>query len=268
MTTSELVHAPPVALTLGDAISDAFVIARRHLIRYQRDPQTLVFLFVQPIMFILLFSYVFGGSIDIPGMDYTSFLVPGIIAQTVTFNNVGTSIAIAEDLQKGIMDRFRSLPMSGFSVIAGRVLTDLLVTTVTVVFMTAVGYLVGFRITTGFVPALAGLGLLVIFGFSFSWIAAFIGIKVNSVEVAQSAGFVWLFPLNFISSVFVVPATMPSALKAFADVNPITLTVDALRGLTVGGPVADPLVGALIWAAVISVVFGFLVVRAWDGLID
>lgn len=261
--------ATPTLRPEGDwrrILTDTGVLVRRNLIRYQRDPQTVVFLFIQPIMFVLLFRYVFGGSIEIPGLDYVDFLVPGIIAQSVTFNNIGTSIGIVEDLTKGIMDRFRSLPMNGVSVIAGRVVSDAIVTAATVVFMTAVGYLVGFRISTGIVPALAALLLLIWFGFAFSWIAALIGMKIGSVEAAQSVGFIWLFPLNFVSSVFVRPDTLPGPMEAFADINPITLVVNATRGLTVGGPVATDLVPAMIWLTGISVVFMVLVARAWKDL--
>lgn len=265
---SALATAPQAAPRAGARriLEDTFVMMRRPLLRYRRDPQTAVFLFIQPIMFVLLFRYVFGGSIDIPGMSYVNFLIPGIIAQSVTFNVIGTSIGIAEDLSKGIIDRLRSLPMSGISVLAGRVLADAIVTTLTVLFMTAVGYLVGFRITTGVVPALLALLVLVMFGIAFSWVAALIGVKIGSVEAAQSAGFVWLFPLNFVSSVFVRPDTLPAPMEAFAEVNPITLVVDVVRGLTVGGDVAGSLPGALAWMVGLTLVFSWLTGRAWKSL--
>lgn len=272
MTTIDV--AGPARGTLAAALRDAWIVAQRNLRAYKRQPQVLIFLLIQPIMFILLFSYVFGGAIDAPGTTYRSYLVPGIIAQSVTFNTAGTSIAVAEDLSKGIMDRFRSLPMSSSAVLAGRVVSDAIVSVVTVLLMGVVGYLVGFRIQNGVLPALGALVLLVAFGFTFSWIAAVIGLAVREPEAAQSAGFMWLFPLNFVSSVFVPIETMPGWMQAFADINPITLTVDATRALLLGPEWATfagvdlgrSLLGAIAWMAAVLVVFVPLASRGWKRL--
>lgn len=256
------------------AVSDVLVIAARNLRAYQRQPQLIIFIVIQPIMFILLFSYVFGGAIDIPGLSYTDFLVPGIIAQTVGFNSAGTAIAVAEDMSKGIVDRFRSLPMAHGAVIAGRVATSTVLTLITVVIMVLVGYLIGFRIRTGIVESVLALLFLMAFGIALAWISASIGLAVKDPEAAQSAGFLWLFPLNFVSSVFVPVETMPGLLQAFADVNPVTLTVNTLRGLLIGDEwaamagidIARNATYAMAWFVGISAVFAAVSVRLWRRL--
>ena len=264
------------------AVHDAVVMMKRNLRRYQRQPQIAVFVFIQPVMFVLLFRYVFGNSIQIPGLDvdYVQYLMPGIIVQSATFSSVGTSIGIAEDLKAGIIDRFRSLPMAHSSVLAGRVLSDTFVTVLTVLVMVAVGYLVGFRITTSPVQALAAFGLVIAFMFAFSWIAAWIGLALKEPEAVQSAGFVWLFPVAFASSVFIVPATLPSWLIPFATQNPLTRVSDAVRSLTIGAyPCGDSLqsvtactgiqanlLWGLAWAAGIFLVFLPLSIRWWRRL--
>ena len=267
---------------LRGALHDARVIMWRNLLRYLRQPQIAIFVFIQPVMFVLLFRYVFGGSIAIPGLDveYVQYLIPGIIVQSITFSSVGTSIGIAEDLKAGIIDRFRSLPMAHGSVLAGRVLADTLVTFLTLVVMAAVGYLVGFRVTTSVIEALGAVVLIMAFGFSFSWIAAWIGLTLREPEAVQGAGFVWLFPVAFASSVFVVPATLPSWLRGFATQNPLSRVSDATRALTIGGypcgdtlqtirtctGVQDNLVLGLVWAAAIVAVFLPLSIRGWKRL--
>ncbi len=264
------------------AIHDAIVILGRNLRRYQRQPQIAVFVFIQPVMFVLLFRYVFGGSIRIPGLDvdYVQYLMPGIIVQSVTFSTVGTSIGIAEDLKAGIIDRFRSLPMAHSGVLAGRVLSDTLVTVLTVAVMVIVGYLVGFRITTSPLEAVVAFIVMMAFGFSFSWVAAFIGLALKEPEAVQSGGFMWMFPLAFASGVFVVPATLPGWLQDFAAHNPLTRVADAVRALTIGAypcgdtvdtvtactGVQDNLLWALAWAVVITLVFLPLSVRGWKRL--
>lgn len=224
------------------ALVDAVVMFGRNLRRYQRQPQIAVFVFVQPVMFVLLFRYVFGGSIPTPGVEYVQYLMPGIIVQSVTFSTVGTAIGIAEDLKAGIMDRFRSLPMARSAVLAGRVLADTLVSVVSLLVMLAVAYLVGFRITTSPLEAVAALALIVVFTAAFAWIAAWIGLTLREPQAVQGAGFVWLFPLAFASSVFVLPAAMPDWLRVFAAHNPLSRLADAVRALTVGGyPCGDAL---------------------------
>lgn len=217
------------------AAVDAVVMFGRNLRRYQRQPQIAVFVFVQPVMFVLLFRYVFGGSIPTPGVDYVQYLMPGIIVQSVTFSTVGTAVGITEDLKAGIMDRFRSLPMARAAVLAGRVLADTLVSVVSLFVMLVVAYLVGFRITTSPQEAAIALVLIVVFASAFAWIAAWIGLTLREPEAVQGAGFVWLFPLAFASSVFVLPAAMPDWLRVFAAHNPLSRLADTVRALTVGG---------------------------------
>lgn len=262
------------------AWSDSVAILGRNLRRYQRQPQIAIFVLVQPVMFVLLFRYVFAGSIPTPGLDYVQYLMPGIIVQSVTFASVGTAIGIAEDLKAGMLDRFRSLPMARSAVLAGRVLSDVLVSLVTLTVMVVVAYLVGFRVTTSPFEALAAVGLLLAFVASFAWIAAWIGLTLKEPEAVQSAGFVWLFPLAFASSLFVLPATMPGWLQGFAEWNPLSNLANAARALTVGGyPCGDSLetiemctaaggdaLTSLAWAAGILLVFVPLSARGWRRL--
>jgi ABC-2 type transport system permease protein len=242
---------------LSYTVSDALAMTRRNLIRYVRIPTLLVFSTVQPIMFVLLFAYVFGGAIRglPPGEKYIDFLMPGIFVQTVVFGSTQTGVGLAEDLSKGMIERFRSLPMARSAVLAGRTLGDSVRNTLVVVLMTLVGVIIGFRIHTGVLPALLALVVAVGFGFAFSWISATIGLAVHDVESAQTAGFIWVFPLTFASSVFVPLKTMPGWLQAFARVNPITTTVNALRALTFGGATTRPLLYSLAWIVGILAVF-------------
>src|SRR5438309_2622478 len=213
------------------AFLDAMVLARRSVLRTLRAPELIVFVAIQLVMFVLLFRYVFGGAIQVPGGQYVNYLMPGIFVQTVAFGGVTTAIGLAQDMQRGIIDRFRSLPMSSSAVLTGRTLADLARNLFTVIIMLAVGFAVGFR--PGGTPVEFLLGIVVLLGvsFAFSWISAFIGLPVRSVEVAQSGGFIWLFPLTFASSAFVPVATMPSWLRGFAQHNPVSVLADALRGL-------------------------------------
>ncbi|HVL97978.1 MAG TPA: ABC transporter permease [Egibacteraceae bacterium] len=231
------------------AITDTLAMTRRNLLRYVRLPQLLVFSTVQPVMFVLLFAFVFGGAIDVPGVSYIDFLMPGIFVQAVTFGAVQTGVGLADDLSKGMVDRFRSLPMARSAVLAGRTFADTVRNTFVLLLMTAVGYLIGFRIATGWLQALGALALVVGFGLAFSWISATIGMTVGDPESAQASSFVWIFPLVFASSAFVPVETMPGWLQWFAAISPVTMTVDALRGLLLGGPVMRPLLGSLAWSA-------------------
>jgi ABC-2 type transport system permease protein/oleandomycin transport system permease protein len=243
--------------SLAWTVSDALAMTRRNLIRYVRIPTLLVFSTVQPIMFVLLFAYVFGGAVKglPPGVKYIDFLMAGIFVQTAVFGSTQTGVGLAEDLSKGMIDRFRSLPMARSAVLAGRTLGDSVRNTFVVLLMTLVGVLIGFRLHAGPLAALAGLLLVVGFGFAFSWISATIGLAVRDVESAQTAGFVWVFPLVFASSVFVPLATMPGWLQAFARANPITNTANAMRALTLGGPTTRPMLYALAWIVGILAVF-------------
>jgi ABC transporter DrrB family efflux protein len=213
------------------ACLDAMVLARRSILQTLRIPSLIVFVAIQPIMFVLLFRYVFGGAIQVPGGQYVNYLMPGIFVQTVAFGSITTGIGLAEDMERGLIDRFRSLPMSSSAVLTGRTIADLARNLFTVLIMLAVGFAVGFRPQGSLVEFLFGLLLLMGFSFAFSWIAAVVGISVGSVEAAQSGGFIWLFPLTFASSAFVPVSTMPVWLQGFAQHNPVSVLSNSLRGL-------------------------------------
>jgi ABC-2 type transport system permease protein/oleandomycin transport system permease protein len=245
-------------------ISDVLVITRRNLIRYIRIPQLLVFSSIQPIMFLLLFTYVFGGAIQVPGeVHYINFLIPGILVQTVLFGAIQTGLGLADDLNKGLIDRFRSLPMARAAVLAGRTLSDTVRNVFVVALMAGVGAIIGFRFEQGWLAGLAALGVAVLFGFAFSWVSAVIGLAVRNPETAQVAGFIWVFPLVFASSAFVPVETMPAALEAFATHSPITLTINTVRGLTLTGELGDNWWQALLWTLGIVLVFAPLSVRLY-----
>ena len=213
------------------AFLDAMVLARRSLLQTVRVPQLIVFVAIQPVMFVLLFRYVFGGAIQVPGGQYVNYLMPGIFVQTVAFGGVTTGIGLAEDMQKGLIDRFRSLPMSSSAVLTGRTVADLGRNLFTVLIMLAVGFLVGFRPHGTAAEFLLAMVVVIGFSFAFSWISALIGISVRSVEAAQSGGFIWMFPLTFASSAFVPVASMPGWLQRFAEHNPVSVVANSLRGL-------------------------------------
>ncbi|MGH7904925.1 MAG: ABC transporter permease [Candidatus Dormibacteraceae bacterium] len=216
---------------LAWAFLDAMVLAKRSILQTLRVPELIVFVAVQPVMFVLLFRYVFGGAIQVPGGQYVNYLMPGIFVQTMAFGGVTTGIGLAEDMQRGLIDRFRSLPMSSSAVLTGRTVADLGRNLFTIVVMLAVGFAVGFRPHGSLLEFLLGILVLVGFSFAFSWISALIGLAVRSVEAAQSGGFIWMFPLTFASSAFVPVSTMPSWLRGFADHNPVSVLSDSLRGL-------------------------------------
>src|SRR5579859_1360103 len=246
------------------AIADALVLARRHLVRIPRIPEELVFATIQPVMFVLLFRYVFGGAIKVTGTTYVNYLMAGIFVQTVAFGSVATGIGLAEDLQRGLVDRFRSLPMARSAVLTGRTLADLVRNVFVVLIMLIVGLLVGFRPEGNALGWVAGAGLLLLFGFSLSWLAALIGLSVRSVEAAQSAGFIWLFPLTFASSAFVPTSSMPDWLRTFSEHQPVTLVVNAVRGFILGQPVGSDGWQALAWCVGILIVFVPLSVWAYS----
>ena len=244
--------------------ADAAAVAKRNLYRYIRVPPLLLFSTIQPVMFVLLFTYVFGGAIQVPGVEhYIDFLMAGILVQTVIFGSTQTGVALAEDMSRGMIDRFRSLPMARSAVLAGRTLSDTVRNLFVVILMLIVGTLVGFRFHAGVVPALGAVALALAFGLAFSWISALIGLSVRDVESAQAAGFVWVFPLVFASSAFVPVASMPGWLQGFAKANPITNTVDALRVLCLGGPTVRPVLQAVAWIAGILLVFVPLAVNRY-----
>jgi ABC-2 type transport system permease protein/oleandomycin transport system permease protein len=226
-----------------------------------------VFAFIQPVMFVLLFRYVFGGAIRTPGTSYVDFLMPGVLVQTAMFGSFFTGIGLAEDLNKGVVDRLRSLPMARSAVLFGRTLSDLVRNAATGVVMVAVGILVGFRPDQSAPRLLLAIVVLLGFAYVFSWIAATIGLAIRDPETTQSAGFIWMFPLTFASSAFVPATSMPEPLKTFAqDVNPVTHAVDSVRALSLGGPLGDHLWIAFAWIAGLLIVFVPLAVRTYRRL--
>lgn len=241
---------------------DSWTEATRHLRALPRTIDLLIFSTIQPVMFVLLFVYVFGGSIQVPGFaSYKQYLLPGIFAQSVVFGSAFTSIGIAEDLSKGLIERFRSLPMAQSAVLIGRTISDLLRNTLTFVVMIVVAFAVGFRFKGSIGEALGATVLLLSFSYAFSWIQALLGLSVKSVEAANSAGFLWMFPLTFVSSAFVDTRNLPSWLQGFADSNPFTITTNATRALYNGRSPGDDLYIAIAWAVGITVVFAFLSIR-------
>ncbi len=254
--------APPRGL--GRVASDAAVMTKRNLLKYRRIPTLLLFSTIQPVMFVLLFVFVFGGAVQFGGAtNYATFLLPGIFAQTAIFGSTNTGIGLAEDINRGLIERFKSLPMSQSAVLVGRTLSDAARNTFVVILMTIVGYLVGFRFEGSALQAVAALALAVLFGFAFSWISAWIGLTVRDVETAQAAGFIWVFPLTFASSAFVPTETMPGWLQGFADVNPVTVAVNTLRSLTFGQSPTPDLWWMLAWVGAILAVFVPLAVRQY-----
>jgi ABC-2 type transport system permease protein len=245
---------------LRNTVSDTLVLAKRSFLRIPRAPDLLLSFTVQPIMFVLLFVYVFGGAIETPGYDYVDFLMPGIIVQTMAFGGFVTALGLAEDLKKGLVDRFRSLPMSRAAVLAGRTLADIGTNTISLAIMIAVGLLAGFSFGAPAGKIVAGIGLMLLFGYAFSWVFAFIGLSSSSPEASQSIGFIVIFPLTFVSSAFVPVDSMPAALKAFAEVNPFTITVNAMRALFLGTPAGNNVWLAVVWALGIVAVFSTLAV--------
>jgi ABC transporter DrrB family efflux protein len=249
---------PPPLRELGAAAVDAVVVTVRNLRHFVRQPELLIFSTIQPVMFVLLFVYVFGGAVSRslpPGVTYVDYLLPGIFVQSVTFRASQTAVGLSEDLQRGVIDRFRSMPMARSAVLLGRTVADLVRNVLIIGLMIIVGYLVGFRFHAGVAGALAAVGLVASFGFALSWIFAFLALTVRGAEAAQSAGFVVVFPLVFASSVFVPVSSMPAWLQAFAEASPITLTANAARSFSLTGGVPGALGGAAAWIAAILAVF-------------
>jgi ABC transporter DrrB family efflux protein len=246
------------------AVSDTLTITRRNLLVWMRVPAYIVFTVIQPVMFVLMFRYVFGGAIpvNVPG-GYVNFLMPGIIAQTAAFASFGTAIALAQELKKGVIDRLRSMPMARSAVLAGRLVADTARMTVTILIVLAVGYAVGFRFQNGPVPAILMVVLSVVFGVAICLIAAYTGLAIGDEESVQAFGLIWLFPITFLSSAFVPIATMPGWLQAFANNQPVTYVVNTMRALALGGPIEANLWKSIVWLVGIFVVFTPLAVRAY-----
>lgn len=250
-------------LTIGETISDIAVMTWRDVLRYVRLPQLLVFNAMLNVVLLLLFNYVFGGAINTGGVKYIQYFLPGFLAQTVVFGSTQTSVGIAEDLSKGLIDRFRSLPMARSAFLTGRVLADAVRYAILIVLMIAVGSAAGFRFENGVGPIVAGIALIVLFGVALTWVGVFIGTSVKDVETAQVAGFVWVFPLVFASSLYVPIATMPSWLQVFANINPVTPMVDTIRALSLGTSASASLWKIVAWDAAIILVFLPLALRRY-----
>ncbi len=269
-------RAPAVARPgFSWTVKDGWVVTKRNLRRYSRSPQLIVFSTIQPVMFVLLFTYVFGGAVllPVPGLAYIDYLLPGILAQTSLFTSTNTGLSLNDDVTKGIVDRFRSLPMARSAVLVGRTAADAARMLFVILLMIGVGMLVGFRFHGSPVDAVGAVVLMVFFGFAFSWISANIGLRVKDAETAQTAGFIWIFPLVFASSVFVPTQSIQVGwLQWFAERSPVTQTVNAVRGLMLGPELAAQLgipdVGAAIqtslwWILGILVVAVPLAVRGY-----
>jgi ABC transporter DrrB family efflux protein len=245
------------------AVADTLTITRRNLLVWMRVPAYIVFTVIQPVMFVLMFRYVFGGAIPVKGTTYVNFLMPGIIGQTAAFATFGTAIALAQELKKGVIDRLRSMPMARSAVLAGRLVADTARMLVTIVIVVGVGYAVGFRFQNGVVPAILMVVLAVVFGVAICLISAFTGLAIGDEESVQAFGLIWLFPITFLSSAFVPIRTMPGWLQAFANNQPVTYVIDTMRALALGGPIQANLWKSIVWLVGIFVVFAPLAVRAY-----
>jgi ABC transporter DrrB family efflux protein len=255
------------------AAGDIWVVARRNLIKLTRVPEVLVFVLLSPIMFVLLFGYVFGNSIEIPGVSYREFLMAGIFAQTVMFGATFTGAGLAEDMQKGIIDRFRSLPMARSAVLAGRTLSDVAYNAISITIMAITGLAIGWRINSSVPEALAAFLLLLLFAYAVSWIMALVALLVPSVEVINNASFMIIFPLTFIANTFVPAENLPGALQTFAEWNPVSSVTQAARELfgnvpegtpePDAWPLQNPVVYTLMWIVIIIAVFAPLSVSRY-----
>jgi ABC transporter DrrB family efflux protein len=250
------------------AFADMLMLAKRSILRIRRQPDLLVGFTIQPVMFVLLFVYVFGGAIETGDLDYVDFLMPGIIVQSMVFGGFVTALGLAEDLKKGLIDRFKSLPMWTPAVVSGRILADVGTNVIQLLVMFPVGIAVGFWFTTSVPEVIAGIVLLLVLGYAFSWVFAFIGLVASSPEAANAYGFTILFPVTFVSSAFVPVETMPSWLQGIAEANPFTTMVDAARALFVGTPAGNDVWGAVAWALGITVVFGALAVWRYRHVVS
>ena len=267
---------PTPGTAVSRFLSDGYVATWRNIKKIVRVPDILVFTLIQPIMFVLLFTFVFGSSIDVPGDNYTSFLMAGIFAQTIVFGSTYSGSAMAQDLKDGIIDRFRTLPMNGSAVLIGRTVGDLVINVLSLVVMMLTGVLVGWRVESSVLEFFAGVALLLLFSYSFSWVMSFLGLSVRSPEIINNASFLILFPLTFISNAFVPSENLPEPLKTFAEWNPVSALVQAARelfgnvpeGATLSDawPLQHPVLYVLIFAAVMLVVFVPLSIRKFASL--
>lgn len=255
------------------ALGDGAVVAKRNIIKIKRVPEILVFVLLSPIMFVLLFAFVFGGAIDVAGGSYREFLIAGILAQTVIFGATFTGAGLADDIQKGIIDRFRSLPMSRSAVLVGRTASDIIYNALSITIMALTGLLVGWGIRTSIGEAALGFGLLLLFSYAFSWVMAYVGLLIPSVEVINNASFMVIFPLTFVANTFVPLETMPGPLQTFAEWNPVSAVTQAARELfgnippgtpePTAWPLQNPVLYTLIWVVIIIAIFAPLSVRQY-----
>lgn len=267
---------PTPGTALSRFLSDGYVATWRNIKKIVRVPDILVFTLIQPIMFVLLFTFVFGSSIDVPGESYTSFLMAGIFAQTIVFGSTYSGSAMAQDLKDGIIDRFRTLPMNGSAVLIGRTVGDLVINVLSLVVMMLTGVLVGWRVESSVLDFFAGVALLLLFSYSFSWVMSFLGLSVRSPEIINNASFLILFPLTFISNAFVPSENLPEPLRTFAEWNPVSALVQAARELfgnvpegattSEAWPLQHPVLYVLIFAALMLVVFVPLSIRKFASL--
>ena len=264
--TAVTAAAPPLAparrLGLTAGLRHTMTLAWRSLVQIKHNPMELLDLSIQPVMFVLLFTYVFGGAISGSPGDYLKFALPGIIVQNAFFATMTTGFGLNNDLTKGVFDRLRALPIARWSPLAGRILADTVKQAWSVSLLIGVGAILGFRLGNGVAGLLGAFALLLAFSLAASWISVLVGVLVSEPDKVQIFGFMVIFPLTFTSNAFVPTDTMPSWLQRWVEVNPVTILADALRGLLVGGPVAGPAAQAMIWAAAILAVFAPLSVRA------
>ncbi len=276
MSTDNLATSKTPVTSLADhggssirwAISDTLTIAQRNILAIVRIPTSLVFALLQPVMFVLLFRYVFGGAIHTPnGIPYVDFLIPGILVQTTIFGAVGTAIGLAEDLQRGLIERFRALPMARMAVLGGRTVADFLRNILVLIVITVVGIAVGFRPSGGVLPYVAASLIMLLFAYSLSWGFAYIGLKAPNSETAQAMTFPLIFPLTFASSIFVPVETMPGWLQAFAKNQPVSQTADAVRGLMTGQPIGNSAWVSIAWSIAALAILAPLATRAYRRVI-
>ncbi|MFI1915824.1 ABC transporter permease [Nocardia sp. NPDC020380] len=271
--TLAVAEKPSAAQRFAMLVSDSLTITKRNVIKIRRVPDVLVFSTLSPIMFVLLFAYVFGSAIKLEGTSYREFLIAGIFAQTVVFGATYTGLSLAEDMQKGIIDRFRSLPMAPAAVLIGRTLADMVMNVVSLVVMSLTGLAVGWRIRGSFFDAVLAYVLLLLFAYAVSWILAVIGLLVRTPELYNNANFMVIFPLTFIANTFVPASELPTVLRVIAEWNPVSAVTQATRNLFGNtsplGPSADvwsmrhPVATTFIWIAVILVIFVPLAVRQY-----
>jgi ABC transporter DrrB family efflux protein len=264
-STSPTVRPIDTSPTVGFAtgVRDTMAMVGRNLTVIRRVPQLLVFSLIQPIIFVMMFRYVFGGAIHVPGVRYVDFLMPGIFTQTVAFGAINTAVGLAEDRGKGLLERLRSLPMARSAVLGGRTLADMVRNVLILILISGIGFLVGFRIHNGAAPFVLGLLVLLLFGFALSWVFALIGLSVPNGESAQAAAFPLLAPLVFASNSFVDPSTMPKWLAWWARNQPVSATVNAVRVSVLGGPLTTKVLIAVAWSVGIIVVLAPLAVRKY-----